>query len=307
MKKFITALPLFCVCACSANWDVEQVAEMSDEGNKFDKSLKHEYVELAIVERSRGDWDEVDRLLTKAIESSEGNLVGVESPNYDLLSGEGKAELQMAYDKLQNQFRNGARDKKPVVLAQAQIGYECMTNAYKWNIEADIVSCKNYYYEAMDELEGIVKAEEAETETEKVVAVTKIKKENIPLSLKSAYAKDGKPYMKDNGQYLIYYAFNSAEPAQGIDGFFKDIVDEYNVIKPNKVEVSGYTDTAGSSRINQALSMRRAKTVSNGLIKAGIEKTKIETRGYGETALAVPTADSVVEPKNRRTVIEFKE
>jgi outer membrane protein OmpA-like peptidoglycan-associated protein len=63
--------------------------------------------------------------------------------------------------------------------------------------------------------------------------------------------------------------------------------------------VAGHTDTVGDAGSNQALSERRALSIARAFRSLGAA-FPIYYRGYGESALAVPTADSVDEPANRR-------
>ncbi len=311
MKKIIMAISVLFVSGCSQNWDVKGVASMDAQGTSFDKSLKNEYVELAIVERYYGDWDSVDRMLTKAINAAEGSCVPLSAPPEGMIkSEEGLKELEAARQKLMAEFKQGARDKKPEASARAQASYGCMVNGWKWQAMSDIAYCESLFDQAMAELVDApttVAVEAVETAVVVAPVPTKIVKPVIVSDdSRKVYMENGNSYMVKDGQYIVYYAFGSDKPAQDIDGMLKDVVLEYRIISPEKVAVNGYTDTAGSKQINQALSLRRAKTVANALVKSGIEKEKIETNGYGETNLAVPTLDGVAEPKNRRTTIEFK-
>jgi len=69
------------------------------------------------------------------------------------------------------------------------------------------------------------------------------------------------------------------------------------------VVVDGYTDTTGTPEHNLELSHARADAVAEVLAREGIRDRAIETHGFGETHLAVPTPDETVEPLNRRVVI----
>jgi OOP family OmpA-OmpF porin len=69
------------------------------------------------------------------------------------------------------------------------------------------------------------------------------------------------------------------------------------------IQVSGYTDTSGTPHYNEGLSWRRAKAVAAQLVADGVPETEIETHGYGETHLLVPTGPGVREPQNRRVEI----
>lgn len=72
-----------------------------------------------------------------------------------------------------------------------------------------------------------------------------------------------------------------------------------------KVEVDGFTDTVGSPRHNDRLSVARAESVATELSQAGVERERIQTRGYGERELAVETPDQTPEAKNRRVVVKI--
>jgi outer membrane protein OmpA-like peptidoglycan-associated protein len=70
-----------------------------------------------------------------------------------------------------------------------------------------------------------------------------------------------------------------------------------------RVTCTGHTDTAGPSNYNMALSLRRASTVKDALVREGVPATAISVVGKGETALLVNTKDGVREPQNRRVEI----
>lgn len=67
--------------------------------------------------------------------------------------------------------------------------------------------------------------------------------------------------------------------------------------------VIGHTDTQGNEAYNQLLSQNRAETVSEALVKNGVEKSIIKASGRGESSPAVATGDNKKEAKNRRVEI----
>ncbi|NOT38963.1 MAG: OmpA family protein, partial [Alphaproteobacteria bacterium] len=71
------------------------------------------------------------------------------------------------------------------------------------------------------------------------------------------------------------------------------------------IMVVGHTDTVGSDRYNNALSMRRSGTVKEALAGHGIPASAISTAGRGEAELMVQTGDGVKEPQNRRATIDL--
>jgi outer membrane protein OmpA-like peptidoglycan-associated protein len=70
-----------------------------------------------------------------------------------------------------------------------------------------------------------------------------------------------------------------------------------------RVRIEGHTDSRGNDAYNLNLSQRRAESVRSFLISAGVDGTRMEPRGYGET---VPIADNRTDAgraQNRR--VEF--
>jgi outer membrane protein OmpA-like peptidoglycan-associated protein len=53
--------------------------------------------------------------------------------------------------------------------------------------------------------------------------------------------------------------------------------------KSTMIEVAGHTDSTGSESYNQMLSQQRAHSVSNILIRDGVEAVRIDSVGYGES------------------------
>jgi outer membrane protein OmpA-like peptidoglycan-associated protein len=73
-----------------------------------------------------------------------------------------------------------------------------------------------------------------------------------------------------------------------------------------EVEVIGHTDTLGNPPHNQQLSMSRAVMIRDRLVRDGISPKSISVAGRGQLDLAVPTADQVAEPRNRRVEITVR-
>lgn len=69
------------------------------------------------------------------------------------------------------------------------------------------------------------------------------------------------------------------------------------------ITVTGHTDTQGPMPQNDELALRRAEEFKLLLVRSGFPAARIEAVGRGERELAVPTADDVEEPRNRRVVI----
>jgi len=66
------------------------------------------------------------------------------------------------------------------------------------------------------------------------------------------------------------------------------------------VEVAGHTDSDGEYDYNLQLSQRRASSVRNYLIDAGVESSRVSARGYGETEPVADNATAQGRAENRR-------
>lgn len=73
-----------------------------------------------------------------------------------------------------------------------------------------------------------------------------------------------------------------------------------------EIVVIGHTDRMGPESVNDRLSIRRAETVRDALVAIGVSRDQIAVVGRGERDLAVPTADEVPEPRNRRAEIKVR-
>lgn len=70
--------------------------------------------------------------------------------------------------------------------------------------------------------------------------------------------------------------------------------------------VIGHTDRVGSVDANDKLSLVRAASVRELLIKQGVAAPRITTAGRGEREPLVPTADEQAEARNRRVEIKLR-
>jgi outer membrane protein OmpA-like peptidoglycan-associated protein len=73
-----------------------------------------------------------------------------------------------------------------------------------------------------------------------------------------------------------------------------------------EIVVTGHTDTVGTLARNDELSLSRANEIRQTFLERGFPPSRLEAVGRGERELAVPTADDVPEPRNRRVTIEVR-
>jgi OOP family OmpA-OmpF porin len=103
--------------------------------------------------------------------------------------------------------------------------------------------------------------------------------------------------------FLVFFDFDKSTLTPRALDIVKEAANTAKSGQNARVTCTGHTDTAGPANYNMALSLRRANTVKNALVKEGVPATSITVVGRGETALLVPTRDGVREPQNRRVEI----
>ncbi len=80
-----------------------------------------------------------------------------------------------------------------------------------------------------------------------------------------------------------------------------DVMKEHAEIK--KVRIEGHTDSDGTDKYNKKLSQDRADSVMAFLVKAGVDKGRMEAVGYGEEKPIADNGTDEGKEKNRR--VEF--
>ena len=106
--------------------------------------------------------------------------------------------------------------------------------------------------------------------------------------------------------YLVFFDWSKAD----LTDRARQIIGEAAAARSNtgvtRIEVNGFTDRSGPASYNMQLSIRRANAVAAELVRRGVPRNEIVTRGFGEENNLVPTADGVREPQNRRVEIILK-
>lgn len=105
------------------------------------------------------------------------------------------------------------------------------------------------------------------------------------------------------GAHTVFFALDSSR----IDAENMTVVEraaaEFAATGSTAVSIVGHTDTTGSREYNMRLSQRRAEAVAGALAARGVPADVVTLAWRGQDDLAVPTADNVLEPRNRRAEI----
>lgn len=106
--------------------------------------------------------------------------------------------------------------------------------------------------------------------------------------------------------FNIYFDFGQATLKKEAEPNLYSLTDELKELPFYDVEIHGHTDSIGTEEQNLNLSLERAKTVKNFLIKNGIDSARIQTRGFGEAIPIAANDNEANMAKNRRTEFIFK-
>jgi outer membrane protein OmpA-like peptidoglycan-associated protein len=106
--------------------------------------------------------------------------------------------------------------------------------------------------------------------------------------------------------YLVFFDWDRADLTDRARQIIAEAAQATTRVQVTRIEVSGHTDTSGTARYNQGLSVRRAQNVASELVRLGVPRQAITVQGFGESRPLVPTADGVREPQNRRVEIVLR-
>jgi OOP family OmpA-OmpF porin len=106
--------------------------------------------------------------------------------------------------------------------------------------------------------------------------------------------------------YLVFFDWDKAILTDRARQIVAEAAANSTKVQYTRIEVNGYTDTSGTPKYNQGLSVRRAQAVAAELVKDGVPKSAISIQGFGETHPLVQTGPGVREPQNRRVEIIVK-
>ena len=106
--------------------------------------------------------------------------------------------------------------------------------------------------------------------------------------------------------FTLYFRFDSEALTDESRALVRDILSAIRARPVPDVVAVGHTDTMGVTATNFELGLKRANTVRDLLVEAGLDASAVEVISHGESDLLVRTADEVAEPRNRRVEIAVR-
>lgn len=106
--------------------------------------------------------------------------------------------------------------------------------------------------------------------------------------------------------FTLYFQFESQELTDESRALVPEILKTVKQRADPEVAVVGHTDTMGAHRTNVALGLKRAASVRDFLVSAGLDLSTVDLRSHGEGDLLIRTPDETPEPRNRRVEISVR-
>lgn len=97
------------------------------------------------------------------------------------------------------------------------------------------------------------------------------------------------------------YELDSAKYASAV----QNLADFMNKYPETQVEIAGHTDNTGSVEANNKISLARANSVKNAVVKAGVDAKRITAKGYGPTKPIADNKTAEGRQANRRVMAEI--
>lgn len=107
-------------------------------------------------------------------------------------------------------------------------------------------------------------------------------------------------------QFILYFRHDTTELTKQSLAHLDEVVQTIRERAPADVSVVGHTDTVGTRRYNNRLSLERARAVAALLSAKGVDILSLEITYHGEDNLLVPTGDGVPEQRNRRVEVTVR-
>jgi outer membrane protein OmpA-like peptidoglycan-associated protein len=107
-------------------------------------------------------------------------------------------------------------------------------------------------------------------------------------------------------RFTLNFKFQSDELTDESRALLPKILQVVSSRPEPDVIVVGHTDAMGTAPQNWELGMKRASSVRNLLIVAGMKPSLIQVTSLGERDLLVKTSDGIADPRNRRVDITVR-
>lgn len=152
-----------------------------------------------------------------------------------------------------------------------------------------------------DYANGSASTEVPPADTATVVVRLDLRREDV-TNLEAELAKTGSIDL-----YGIYFDSAKAEFKPSSLNTLRAVLEVMKRAPEQRFRIAGHTDSDGGDDYNQNLSERRANTVIRWLVDNGVDASRLDGAGFGETRPAAPNDTETGKALNRRVQLSFAE
>jgi OOP family OmpA-OmpF porin len=233
---------------------------------QFNTYLHQGYIKLARWEADQGDWKSGQHFASKASAAASGGV----APDNPAMRDISKKNLRVwkEYDRLTKALASGAPNSTPKACADAQVAFDSWIEQ-----KEECVQPKHIKKAWQDYKKAIEKC--------------------MPMAAAPR-------------TFIVFFDFDSSKLTPEANRILDTAAGYIKKGQGAKVVLTGHTDTSGSAKYNEGLSLRRANAVWSGLVDRGIAAKRMKVYAKGESDPLISTGDGVKEPQNRRVTIDVK-
>lgn len=295
-------LALFCLGLLTACGDstqsLRELRYATPNADPYQAALASGYQQLAEEKLAAYNWDDSERFADKGLLAAYGRDIAPEDPLTWHVEGGELIALNEARGQLIEAL-TATKTTQPNQAATAMVRYDRWLSLAANNLESDDTRAAHEAFGKSLAAIQVVQAAEPGTQ-----APTSEPQPALPEPLAPTATAAPAPAKPKLDITVLYFPFDQASLGASAKTAINGIVDKIHAAAASaQVTINGHTDRAGTDAYNLDLSERRARYVKNALAKAGIPDSRMQALGFGESDPAVPTADGVREPKNRRVEI----
>ncbi|MGF1611595.1 MAG: OmpA family protein [Kiloniellales bacterium] len=253
---------------------------LEPRGIVFSNTLHDGYLRLSQSRSGAFDLHDGELFNHKARAAARRSVViPDEISDRDLDDGD-RAELSEARIRLRKVFLKGGKEAAPVDTGYAQVAFDCWIEAAEAGREEDAERCRQEFLDCIGRAEALAGYG--------------------PWQIAATPGP-----MPGPEPYLVYFQWDSTVMTRAgrnvLDQAIRDALADPNM----QIRLVGHADRSGPEAYNQRLSQRRTETVTQEMVSAGINASRITGSAAGERQPFVPTDDGVRHPGNRVVEIDM--
>ncbi|MBI1216041.1 MAG: OmpA family protein [Alphaproteobacteria bacterium] len=299
VTRVCAVLGVLALTACtgaSSSSTVDALNKAQAVGSPFTKMLSGEYREYAnYLQTKTLDYADAIHFARKGLATASGVIAMPETLDDWDLSDKNLSEMNPARAQLVDALEDGGRELASAKAAVAQARFDCWAEQQEENWNKD-VPCKSQFFAALKDLQDAIAVKPAPAPAPA---------EEFPAPVTEMAKGPAVPVQE--AMFIVFFDWNKHNISAGANDVLDAVAQEVKSRKDVKgLVVVGHTDSSGSAKYNQKLSLKRANAVKAGLVSRGVPADMIRVEARGETDLLVKTKDNVREPANRRAQITLE-